>query len=97
MILSYLLLIWNIIQDGFPIQFSDLLSIAWIFGIVSLISNAVYAILTNLNQTLFSLFGISGLIWFVPFFIDVNDGFGFPSLICYLIIGIYLHFRKSDK
>ena len=96
LILSYVLLIWNIIQYGFPIDFTELLKLAWIFGVLSLISNSVYAILTDFNETLFSLFGLCGLIWFVPFLIDINSTFGFPSLFGYLIIGIYLHFKKTD-
>lgn len=97
LIMSYVLLIWNMAQNGFPIEFTELLKFAWIFGVVSLISNSVYAILTDLNQTLFSIFGFCGLIWFVPFLIDLDSTFGFPSLAGYLIIGIYLHYRKADK
>ncbi|MAW93818.1 MAG: hypothetical protein CMF36_13925 [Leeuwenhoekiella sp.] len=96
-ILSYGLLIWNMTQNGFPIEFSELLKLAWIFGVISLISNSTYVILTDLNQTLFSIFGFCGLIWFFPFLIDLNSTFGFPSLVGYLIIGIYLHFRKTDR
>lgn len=97
LILSYGLLIWNMTQNGFLIEFTELLKLAWIFGVISLISNSIYAILTDLNQTLFTIFGFCGLIWFVPFLIDLNSTFGFPSLAGYLIIGIYLHFRKTDK
>ena len=97
LILSYTLLIWNFIQNGFPIDFTELLKFAWILGVISLISNSVYAILTDFNEKLFSLFGFCGLIWFVPFLIDINSTFGFPSLAGYLIIGIYLHIRKTDK
>ena len=50
LILIYLLLIWNMTQNGFPIEFTELLKLAWIFGVISLISNSVYAILTDLNQ-----------------------------------------------
>ena len=95
LILSYTILIWNFIQNGFPVDFSDLLKLAWIFGITSVISNSVYAILTDFDQYLFSLFGFCGLIWFVPFLIDINSTFGFPSLAGYLILGIYLQLRKT--
>lgn len=96
-ILSYVLLIWYMLQNGFPLDFTELLNLAWIFGVVSLISNSVYAILTDFNEKLFSLFGFCGLIWVVPFVFDINSFFGFPSLIGYLIIGIYLHLRKTNN
>lgn len=97
LILSYTLFICNFIQNEFPMNFTELLKLTWILGVISLISNSVYAILTDLDETLFSLFGFCGLIWFVPFLIDINSTFGFPSLVGYLIIGIYLHLRKTDK
>jgi hypothetical protein len=97
LILSYALLVWNFAQSGFPIDFTELFKIAWICGVISLISNSVYAILTDFNETLFSLFGFCGLIWFIPFLIDINSTYGFPSLAGYLIIGIYLHLRKTNK
>ena len=96
LILSYTILIWNFIQNGFTIDFSELFKLAWIFGIVSVISNSVYAILTDFDQYLFSLFGICGLIWFAPFLIDINSTFGIPSLAGYLILGLYLQLKKTS-
>ncbi len=95
LICSYLILIWNYRNNGFSNDITDLFQIAWIFGIVSLITNSVYAILIDLDQTIFSIFGICGLVWFFGF-IDVNTLYGFPSLIIYLVIGIYLHFKKEN-
>ena len=95
LILSYTLLIWNIIQNGFPIEFTELFKFAWIFGAISLISNSVYAILIDLNQTLFSLFGFCGLIWLaLPI---VSESFGIASLLIFLIIGIYIHLQSNKR
>lgn len=95
-VLSYVFLIKNFIENGIHVEFTQLLSIAWIFGIISVLSNCVYAIFIDIDQWLFYVFGVSGLIWLCPLMIDYDFGLlGFPSLICYLIIGIYIHLKKD--
>ena len=91
LISSYAILTFNFVKNGFDLKFTELFNLSWIFGILSVISNSIYAILINLDQTLFKIFGTIGLIWFVPFFIEIDPLYGVPSLLIYLIIAIKIH------
>lgn len=92
--LSYLFLVLNYLKFGLDSKFSELFHTAWIFGIISVISNAVYVIRLNMHDDYLWWIGFVGLIWFVPFFIDFNTFYGIPSLLIYLILIIYIH-RKG--
>jgi len=95
LIISYGLLILNFTMDNPNNQNSNLFNFVWIVGIISFLSNVIYAIKTNVEDWIFSIMGICGLIWFVPFW--VNTTFGIPSMLGFLIIGIYVHLRKQSN
>ncbi|WGH76707.1 hypothetical protein P8625_06005 [Tenacibaculum tangerinum] len=97
LISSYLILIWNFKEYGFRAGFNQLFDYAWLFGVISLIINSIYAILIDLDKVTFSIFGTCGLIWIAPFVIDMESLSGFPSLIIYLIIGIHIHIKKNKN
>lgn len=74
----------------------ELFQLAWISGVVSVITNAVYGIKTEISDFTLSLYGICGLFWFVPFFDALSPSYGIPSLVGFLIIVIYMHLRPKD-
>ncbi|MBX2827450.1 MAG: hypothetical protein KTR22_04775 [Flavobacteriaceae bacterium] len=94
---SYGMLIWYFVQHGFVIEFTPLSNWAWVLGAVSLVSNGAYAILTNVDEFLLSIYGCTGFIWLAPFFIDVETLYGIPALVIFLFIAIYLHMRKTQS
>lgn len=94
LLISYILLILNFILNGFNLELNGLLIVIWVFGVLNVVFNSFYAILINLDETTFSVFGTCGLIWFVPFFIDVNQLIGLPSLLIYLIIAVRMFLKK---
>ena len=93
LIISYGLMILNFIFDNPNSEYAYLFNVAWAIGIISFFTNVVYAIKTDVADWIFSLMGFCGLIWFVPFW--VNTAFGIPSMIGFLIIGIYVHLRTQ--
>ena len=95
LIISYGLFVLNFAIDNPNNQNSNLINIVWVVGIISFLSNVVYAIKTNVADWIYSVMGICGLIWFVPFW--VNTTFGIPSMLGFLIIGIYVRLRKYSK
>lgn len=97
LISSYLIFIWNFKNHEFSTDFNQLFNYAWLLGVISLITNSVYAILINLDKTTFSIFGTCGLIWIAPFMINIESLSGFASLTIYLIIGIYIHIKKDKN
>ena len=97
LISSYLILAWSFKVYGFRTGFNQLFNYAWLFGAISLVTNSIYAILINLDKVTFSVFGTCGLIWLVPFMIDIESKSGFSPLIIYLIIGIYIHMKKDKN
>ena len=95
LIISYGLMILNFILDNPNSENVQLFNVAWIFGIISFFSNVIYAIKTDVADWIFSLMGFCGLIWFVPFW--VSTAFGIPSMVGFLIIGIYVHLRTQSN
>jgi hypothetical protein len=63
--------------------------IAWVFGIISVISNIILADKVGIKDWQMAIFGICGILWFLPFLL-INY-FGIPCMIIFLIIGIYIH------
>lgn len=94
LITSYSFLTLNILLENFD-NYSYFFYIAWASGIVSVISNTVYAIRIGISDFTISTFGICGLIWFVPFFL--SESFGIISMALFLIIGIYIHINKKES
>ena len=88
---------WNFKEYGFHKNFNQLFNYAWLLGVISLITNSLYAILIDLDKVTFSIFGTCGLIWIAPFIIDIESLSGFPSLIIYLIIGIHIQIKKNKN
>lgn len=95
LIASYTLLIVNFVLDNPENENAILFNLAWAFGILSFFSNVIYAVKTNIADWIFSLMGLCGLIWFVPFW--VSTSFGIPSMLGFLIIGIYVHLSTKTK
>lgn len=93
LITSYSFLTLNILLENFD-NYSYLFYIAWASGILSVISNFVYAIRIGINDMTISTFGFCGLIWFVPSFL--SESFGIISMTLFLIIGIYIHIKKKE-
>ena len=91
MILGYLFLVLNISKYGIKSNFTDLFNTAWVFGIASVVLNSVYVILSDLNDDFLWWIGFVGLIWFVPFFVELDTFYGIPSLIIYFLLIIYIH------
>lgn len=68
----------------------------WIIGIISFFSNIVYAIKVNVDKHLFTSLGICGLIWFYPFWVNIN--FGIISTCLFFIQALYiLIIRKNTS
>jgi len=95
LIISYGLMILNFIFDNPNSQDAYLFNVAWAIGIISFFTNVVYAIKTDVADWIFSLMGFCGLIWFVPFWVSTT--FGIPSMIGFLIIGIYVYLRTQTN
>ena len=97
LVISYGLLIANyVIHDGQE-YFTPLFNAAWISGAVSVVSNAAYAIKIEISDLALSLFGLCSLFWFAPFFDRLNPSYGFPSLIGFALLVIYIHLRKKNE
>jgi hypothetical protein len=95
LISSYVFLIISLLADLPETTIFNFFYIAWGLGILSLVSNTIYAIKLEIKSWIFSIFGFCGLIWLIlPF---VNEGFGIVSLIIFLIIGIYIHLQKNNS
>lgn len=62
LISSYTFLILSLKVDISETANFNLFNIAWGLGILSLISNAVYAIKAQIKDWIFSIFGVCGLI-----------------------------------
>jgi hypothetical protein len=92
---SYIFLILSLIIDLSEISNFNLFNISWGVGILSLISNAIYAIKIQINECIFSVFGFCGLIWFgLPL---VSESFGVVTLVIFFIIGIYIHLQPNTE
>jgi hypothetical protein len=63
--------------------------IAWIFGIISVISNILVADKIGIKGWLIGIFGACGILWFFPPLLITY--FGIPCMIIFLAIGIYIH------
>ncbi|MDC8003928.1 hypothetical protein POV27_07680 [Aureisphaera galaxeae] len=91
LVLAYSIFIYNYSLHGLDSYFTQLFNAAWIFGIVSVISNAVYVILSDRNDDYLYWIGCPGLIWFVPFFYDIDSQYGIFAMIAYLLVIVFLH------
>lgn len=89
MILSYLFLILTFVFDNATGSNTYLFYIAWVFGIISVISNIMLADKIRLKGWLIALFGVCGILWFFPPLLMTY--FGIPCMILFLVIGIYIH------
>lgn len=89
LILSYLFLILNFIFDDAEGDFVYLFYIAWVFGIISVISNILLADKIGIKGWLIGMFGVCGILWFFPPLLITY--FGIPCMIIFLAIGIYVH------
>ena len=94
LVLSYTCLIANYQYHGLDSQDTPIFYLAWGAGVLSVISNGVYAIKTGISELVLSTYGLVALIWLAPFFIELDWGYGIPSLLIYLILVIYIHIRK---
>jgi len=92
LILSYLCLTLSFVFDNEKGDYVYLFYIAWIFGIVSVISNIIFAEKINVKSWLIFLLGICGVLWFFPPFLITY--FGIPCMITFLAIGIYIHIQS---
>ncbi|PTB95761.1 hypothetical protein C9994_10325 [Marivirga lumbricoides] len=90
LVLSYLILGLNFIFDN-----AILFYIAWFFGIVSVISNVLWADKLNLNRWLIIVFTMCGILWVFPVLLITY--FGIPCMLLFLILGIYIHTKKLQK
>ena len=91
LILSYLFLILTFIFDSAVTGKAYLFYIAWFFGIISVISNAILGDKIKIKKWRFVLFIFCGILWvFPPLLITY---FGIPCMIIFLIIGIHIHGR----
>ncbi len=90
LIISYGLLALHLTLE---IQNSVLFNTTWIVGIISFLSNMVYAIKTNVDNWIISTMGTCGLIWLVPFWLSTT--FGILSILGFLLMGIHIHLRKK--
>ncbi len=95
LITSHLFLIISLLTDSSETFGFDVLDLAWGLGIVSVITNGVYAIKINVSELTLSTFGLCGIVWFAPFFIDKS--YGIASLVIFLIIAIYIHWKPIPK
>jgi hypothetical protein len=89
LILSYLFLILAFVFDNAIGSNTYLFYIAWVFGIISVISNTMLADEIRIKGWLIALFGICGILWFFPPLLITY--FGIPCMIIFLAIGIYIH------
>ncbi len=89
LILSYLFLILNFIFDDAEGDSVYLFYIAWVFGIISVISNILLADKIGIKGWLIGMFGVCGILWFFPPLLITY--FGIPCMIIFLAIGIYVH------
>ncbi len=89
LILSYLFLILTFVFDNATGSNTYLFYIAWVFGIISVISNIMLADKIRLKGWLIALFGVCGILWFFPPLLMTY--FGIPCMILFLVIGIYIH------
>lgn len=94
LIISYLSLIAMFVFENelqnveFPYFF-----IIWGIGILNAGFNIYYGVKTELKTWILILLIISGIIWIFPPLLITY--FGFPFLIIFLIIGIYLQVQKQ--
>jgi hypothetical protein len=94
LIISYLSLIAMFVFENelqsveFPYFF-----IIWGIGILNVGFNIYYGVKTKLKTWILILLIISGIIWIFPPLLITY--FGFPFLIIFLIIGIYLQGQKQ--
>lgn len=93
LISSYVFLILSHIVDISETSNFNLFYFAWGLGILSFISNTIYAIKIHIKDWMFSAFGVCGLIWFaLPL---ISESFGIASLSIFLIFGIYIHLQQN--
>ncbi len=87
--LSYLFLILTFVFDSAVTENAYLFYIAWFFGIISVISNAILADKIKIKKWIFVLFIICGVLWLFPPLLITY--FGIPCMIIFLVIGINIH------
>jgi len=92
LILSHLLIAIALIVTDETQEFSYIFYIAWAIGIISVVSNILFADKIRMNSWLIGIFGICGILWFFPFLLITY--FGIPFMVIFLVIGIYIH-RKA--
>ncbi|CAM3492972.1 hypothetical protein POKO110462_05410 [Pontibacter korlensis] len=81
----------NELQDiSFPPIF-----ILWGFGVINLITNAIYVDKAKFRIWVLLLLVTSGSTWVFPPLLFTY--FGIPFLFVYLIVSIYVHFKKVFK
>ena len=97
LILSYGLLITNYVLHNSQTYFTPIFNVAWFSGAISVISNAVYAIKTDIGELVLSLYGMCALFWLAPFFSEIDPSYGFPSLIGFAVLVIYIHTRAQSE
>ncbi|PQB05792.1 hypothetical protein BST85_13475 [Aureitalea marina] len=98
LVLSHLFLILNFVLDSPNGENIFLFYLAWILGIVSVVSNLILADNLGINKWALGVFGLFGIAWLFPPMLFTF--FGIPCLVGFLGFGIYFHgkaFEKSSK
>jgi hypothetical protein len=91
LILSYTLITIYIFGDVEALETLNLFYIAWVLGIISVISNILLADKFRLKGWQIGIFGFCGILWFFPFFMITF--FGIPCMFIFLVIGVYIHIK----
>ncbi|MDC7996383.1 hypothetical protein [Altibacter sp. HG106] len=88
-ILSHLFLILGFVIDDAERNYFFLFEIAWVIGIISVVSNVLLADKIGIKGWLIGIFGVCGILWFFPPLLITY--FGIPCMIIFLVIGVYIH------
>jgi len=94
-VVSYLALLVNHLTHGSFSYETPMFYLAWVTGVISVISNGVYAVKTEVSELALSCYGLVGLFWFAPFFSELEASYGIPSLILFAAFVVYFHLRKN--